>query len=249
MTAPIVLVDRSAVEAVLLDDVHFVPHGTDDPSTGSTIGLRGEMARFSSSSRHAARRSTVVAAIEGLDVEQAEAIARELSEHAVARGDDDDEIAASVPTLTIVELLGWQGERDVILDDVESIVRVIGRGEPATPESDAATDRLTSRAADHPAGAVAVLSILYQNFDATAAAVRAATTARRRRTSAEPAVARTRRTASISTVVDGLEVEPEVDVVLEIGAAGLPYGAGPHECPGRVPAERIVAGIVGVVCP
>jgi cytochrome P450 len=94
-----------------------------------------------------------------------------------------------------------------------------------------------------------VLSLLYQNFDATAAAVRAATTARRRGTPAEPAVARTRRTVLESTVVDGLEVEPEIDVVLEIGAAGLPYGAGPHECPGRVLAERIVAGIVGVVCP
>ncbi len=33
-------------------------------------------------------------------------------------------------------------------------------------------------------------------------------------------------------------------LVLEIGAAGLPFGAGPHECPGRAVAESIVAGVV-----
>jgi len=249
MTSPIVLTERNAVEAVLRDDVHFVPHGSDDPSSGSTIGLRAEMARFSSASHHAARRTAVVAAIERLDVERAEAIARASTQHAVARGEHDDEIAATVPTLTIIELLGWRADREVVLDDVASIVRVIGRGEPATPESDASTDRLTSYAADHPAGAVAVLSILYQNFDATAAAVLAATTAHRRGTPAEPAVARTRRTVSVATVVDGLAVEPDSHVLLEIGAAGFPYGVGPHECPGRMLAERIVAGIVGVVCP
>lgn len=249
MTSPIVVTDRSAVEAVLLDDVHFVPHGSDDPSIGSTIRLRAEMARFSPSTTHAVRRTAVVAAIERLDVELAEAIARELTSQAVARGEHDDAIAVTVPTLTMFELLGWQNDRDAVVGDVESIVRVIGRGEPATPESDAATDRLAARSADHPAGAVAVLSMLYQNFDATAAAVRAAVMASRRGTTPEPAVARTRRTVVLSATVDGVPVEPETDVVLEIGATGLPYGFGPHECPGRLLAERIVAGIADVLSP
>ena len=38
-----------------------------------------------------------------------------------------------------------------------------------------------------------------------------------------------------------------VEVVLEIGAAGLPYGAGPHRCPGTELAEQIATGVVGAI--
>ena len=59
-----------------------------------------------------------------------------------------------------------------------------------------------------------------------------------------PAVPRTRRVALGSTTIDGLAIVPGTALVLEIGAAGLPFGAGPHECPGRALAESIVAGVV-----
>ena len=35
--------------------------------------------------------------------------------------------------------------------------------------------------------------------------------------------------------------------MLEIGAAGLPYGAGPHRCPGIELAEQITAGVVDAI--
>ena len=35
--------------------------------------------------------------------------------------------------------------------------------------------------------------------------------------------------------------------MLEIGAAGLPYGAGPHRCPGTELAEQIATGVVDAI--
>jgi hypothetical protein len=36
-------------------------------------------------------------------------------------------------------------------------------------------------------------------------------------------------------------------VDLEIGAAGLWFGAGPHHCPGRALAEAVAAAVVGAI--
>lgn len=36
---------------------------------------------------------------------------------------------------------------------------------------------------------------------------------------------------------------PDDVAVLEIGAAGFPFGSGAHECPGRAVAESLVAGV------
>ena len=257
MTDPHVIGGHAAIVAAL-HDPRLVPHGSDDPSTGSTQALRGAMARFSTPVAHAPRRERVVAAIDAIDLDEAErtagAITRARLEHGVSAV---DEIAGTVPTATLASLLGLVDQVvggntdevvdavvDAIIDDVEAIVRVIGRGEPATPASDAAADRLVALGGFRPAGPTAVVSMLYQNFDATTALVRTMVEAHRTGRPARPAVAATRRVAVDATVVDGHPIRVGDEVVLQIGSAGLPYGVGPHECPGRMLAERIAAGIV-----
>jgi cytochrome P450 len=92
-----------------------------------------------------------------------------------------------------------------------------------------------------------VASILYQGFDATmwliAVTLHAGATGQR----AVAPVPRTRRVARRDSITGGVALRQGTEVVLEIGAAGLPYGAGPHRCPGTELAEQITAGVVGAI--
>lgn len=232
--------DPDLVWQVLCDE-SFLPHRSAYPVTGPTQQLRELMARFSPPEAHLERRAAVVAVLGRLDADDADAIARELAAAELARGGDVESVAATVPTATLARLLDLRCDDAALVADVEAVVRVIGRGEPPSAVSDAATDRLLGVAPD-PADSVAVASALYQNFDATAAAIRNAEAAHRRGSEPEPAVARTRRVATCSVAVGVTRVEVDDEVVLEIGSAGMPFGAGPHECPGRVVAEAIVRG-------
>lgn len=201
--------------------------------------LRAAMARFSAPARHPQPRAAVVAAVARVDPDAVGLFAAELAAERLA-GDEVDvlqDIGRVVPTLALLHGLGLTAV--VAIDDVESIVRVIGRGEPATFEADSATDRLLAIVGD-----VARVSLLYQNFDATAALIACTIAALGTGAAPVPAVPRTRRVALVDTVVDGAPIAAGSELVLEIGAAGLPFGAGPHECPGRVVAEAIVAGVV-----
>ena len=191
------------------------------------------MARFSEPAEHPPRRAAVVAAVGALDPSRLRVAAAELTAAPLTGADVDvlGGIAGIVPTEAVCRVLSLQPPAAV--DDVEAVVRVIGRGEPATADADAAAQRLLALAD------VATVSLLYQNFDATAALI--ATTLGN---PPAPAVPRTRRVAVADTAVGGRAVAAGTAVVVEIGAAGLPFGAGPHECPGRELAEAIVAGVL-----
>ncbi|MDO9173325.1 MAG: hypothetical protein Q7V62_00885, partial [Actinomycetota bacterium] len=57
------------------------------------------------------------------------------------------------------------------------------------------------------------------------------------------AVPRTRRVAAREGVVGALAVSVGDVLVVELGQAGLEFGAGPHECPGRAIADAIVVAM------
>ncbi len=128
--------------------------------------------------------------------------------------------------------------------DVGRMVAVIFRGEPSSPPDDEAVARVLDRFAGHPAGAVAVASVLYQAHDATAGLVAALLTGRERGGDRPSAGVRTRRVATADVDIDGAGVPSGATVVLDLAAADLEFGAGAHRCPGRAVAEAIAAGIV-----
>jgi hypothetical protein len=239
--------DPVAVAAALADEA-LVPPGPPRAPKGTTERLRASMARFSPPSTHGPRRREVVGTIDRLDLVQVEAVARDRAHRRLtgARVDALGQIAAIVPTETLAICLGATADRDRLVADVATIVRVIGRGAPADEQSDAAVERLGVVFADHPEGVTSALSILYQNTDATAALV-ATRLAAFLGGPAAPAVPRTRRVAARDTRVGPLVVPSGAELTLEIGVAGLPFGAGPHRCPGELVAERMVAGITAAI--
>ncbi|MDW3215825.1 MAG: hypothetical protein R8G01_17645 [Ilumatobacteraceae bacterium] len=243
MHRPVAIADRDTIE-LALGLPALVPHLTDDPSPGATSALRRQMARFSGPGEHPQRRALVDAVIAGLDVDDAERLAHATALERLRTGTvTHADLATTIPTATLIELLALPVDAESATRDVEAIVRVIGRGEAADDSADAATERLLAAVPD-PSVAVAVVSLLYQSFDATAALVATTLAARSTGATPEPAVRATRRVATAPTDVGRHRLETGDEVVLEIGPAGLPFGAGPHACPGRELAEAIVRGIV-----
>lgn len=244
----IVLTETRDILAAL-DNADLVPPDSSDSSNGSTRVLRDAMARFSRPAAHAARRDAVADAVASVDASLAESVASRLT--AVRLNglplDATAAIGRVVPTETLATCLGVTGPFERVVADIEAMVRVIGRGEPATSDSDAAVDRLGSLFANHRSGSVPVLSILYQNFDATTALVGTSMLATATGRAAAPAVPRTRRVALDNTYLAGRTIPAGTEVTLEIGAAGLPFGAGPHQCPGQALAERIVAAVTSTI--
>lgn len=242
----IVLCEPEQVAAAL-EHPSFAPPRVDGPS--ATLGLRAAMARFSHADEHGARRAEVAAAIAHLDTGEAARIAsaRAAALLGAPRTDVLASIACRVPTETLASLLGLHDGIDEVVRDVEAIVRVIGRGEPATPDADAATDRLRLRFGGHALGWVPVASILYQGFDATMWLIAVRLHARATGRPDVAPVPRTRRVALRDSIMAGVAVRLGTEVVLEIGTAGLPYGAGPHRCPGTQLAEQIATGVVDAI--
>jgi len=134
-----------------------------------------------------------------------------------------------------------------VVGDMLAIVRVIARGAPSTSDSDAATERMLALCADRPGGAVATVSVLYQNFDATWSSLTTLLQACATQVRAVPAAPRTRRIATVDVALAARTIPAGSDVLLEIGQAGLPWGSGAHQCPGQRLAEAIVAGILAAI--
>lgn len=236
-----VIHERDAIVRVL-DDAAFVPPAR--RGSGAALELRAAMARFSSADDHPRRRAAVVAQIERIDTDAAAAAAERCTADRLRDADARvvdavADIAAVVPTLALASCLAAQsrqgaesrGQDDDGLDVVAAVaamVGVIGRGEPPTAGADDAVAALVGRFG------VEGASMLYQNRDATAALIAVRLAAGDRPPA--PAVPRTKRVGA-----DGTEI------TLEIGAAGLPFGSGPHRCPGEELAEALARGVVRAV--
>jgi hypothetical protein len=252
-TQPIALSAPSAVIEALHNDA-LVPVESSDPSVGATMTLRSVMARFSHGIEHTSRRTAVRSAIDRLDSTDIQQLAYQRTRSRLSEAPVEllGEIAGIVPTEVLVATLdpqiGYEQLSDLIAD-LERVVSVIGRCEPATRESDKATSRLLARFKGHRSGAFEVVSMLYQNFDATRLTIATYVHAAAKGTPNAPvaAVARTRRITASATEVDGQRYAAGVELSLGIGAADLPFGAGLHECPGRSVAEAIVRGVTRAI--
>jgi cytochrome P450 len=227
------------VERVLLDPAFRTPPAPDTLRTGAAADLRAAMARFRDGDAHAAARAAVEAALAGLDPDALRAAAAEAARQRPDAG------ASAVTTEVLARAFGaGDGELAGLVADVGRMVAVIFRGERPTPDDDAAVGRVLDRFAAPPAGPVAVASVLYQAHDATAGLAAAMAAGRARGEPRPSAGVRTRRVAAADADVAGTLVPAGATVVLDLAAADLEFGAGPHRCPGRAVAEAIAAGIV-----
>lgn len=250
MTGKATFQRRSAIESVLGSDNFAPPPAPPSLTPGPTADLRAEMARFSAAVHHPPRRAAVESAIAGLDGFSFENEARRRTTNRLS-GPDLDAIADLgfvVPTEALGAALGVTDDALAdVLADVRSVVTVIGRQQTDIAAADTAVGRLLTRFGDHPAGPVVAISLLYQNHDATAALLAATMVARHQDARRRSAIARTSRIALAATTVEGTDVSAGEVVTLDLESAELEFGAGPHACPGRAIAERIVAGIAAAI--
>ena len=230
------------------------PPRSDVLEDGPTAELRDSMARFSTGDDHAARRERVEAAIRAVDpaLLHDDAHERTLAVGSAHPADERIEAIADVglvvPTQALLAALGVSGDELAgLAADVSAVVAVIGRGEPSTAATDDAAERLTEAFADRPEGAVATISLLYQNHDATSALFAAVLLAHATGEERRPALARTVRRATGAARLGDEYVDADETVEVSLEADGLEFGAGPHACPGESLATAIVDAMVAAL--
>lgn len=243
------LTDPAAVATALATPTLVPLPAPESLQAGATLDLRTSMARFSSGPAHAERRAEVAELVEWYDLGAIEVSADvATTERLTGSIDAMVDIARRVPTEVLLHAAGVPAfEHAGLLVDVRAMVAVIGRGEPSSTASDQSVERLLARFRHHPAGAVPVVSTLYQAHDATAWFIGTSLLAESQGSARRSAVVQTARFALADTLVGSTLVPSGTTVALDLAGADLEFGAGPHHCPGRRVAEAIVAGVRAAV--
>lgn len=244
------VVRRTAEARAVLESVELRPHGGPASLVGPLAELRMEMARFSDSAHHPERRRAVeqsISLVEDFPFRQ-DAKSRTLERLDGRRLDAIADLGFVVPTEALASALGVAAsDLDSVRRCVSEVVGVIGRRQPPTPTSEEALARLRLSFADHSCGSTAAISLLYQNHDATAALLGSTLDADFLGVDRRPALSSTFRTSVDATRVAGIDVPAETTVRVDLEAADLEFGAGPHACPGQQIAEGIVSGITTAI--
>ncbi len=249
MNLSTVLSKRADVEAVL-NSLRFDPISKCvELASGPTAALRDGMARFSSSDRHPERRLAVIDELAKVDLDTACELARRRTEMLFVGQPVEvaSAIAFRIPSEVLSVLLDLPSAPSEVIEDLLEIVRVIGRGERLTNACDLAVERMLERCSTGGRDAVSVISLLYQNFDATASLVINTIVANHLKQQRVSAVKQTLRIARTDIAIGGTHIKTNDIVILDLDAAGLEYGAGQHQCPGRALAESICRGIADAV--
>ena len=244
---PIVLTDAAEIREAL-ERADLVPHPSADPRPGATNRLRASMARFSGPADHPQRRQAVVDAIRAIDPERALGFATEqAASRLTGEPIDGTQIAGTVPTEALARCLALEAPLEQVVADMLAIVRVIGRGaaiDAAIRRGDRAdADVVCGPSRRRRADGVGPLPELRCDVvvaDDAAPGVRHAGTGGAGRTPDPPG-------RGGGCGVDPTPIPQGSDILLEIGQAGLPWGSGPHYCPGQRLAEAIVAGILAAI--
>jgi len=207
------------------------------------------MARFSASDEHRHRRSGAIRAVGLIDLAR---LVREVTKRTTALADGGvDAVSAIglvVPTEALLATMRVApAEITARATDVAALVATIGRGEPVSPNTEAATRRLLGQFAQHPAGPVAAISLLYQNHDATAALFASTLLARGSGAPRENALARTVRLATDAVRLGDQDVEAGEVVEVSLDGDDMEFGRGDHACPGEAVAVRIVAAMIAAI--
>lgn len=213
------------VRAALTDPRLTVPPAPSAPR--GIAWLRASVARFSTGSEHDRRRRLAVDALATVDPAALRLRAREMA-------------ATGVREHVVVDVLAEALRLTVPAEAVVTVARGYHPHLPAGPDTDAAVARLVEACGGEWDEATAArIGLLVQACDATAGLVR---NAMRRPATGDPA----------ETVADTLREDPPVRATrrmrdgetVAVELVALPFGAGPHACPGREHAVAIACGIV-----
>jgi len=222
-----------------------------DPSlgNGATIRLRELMARFADGPTHLLRRDAIVEVLGAIDLSSVDSLARCLTRSRVDDGETElERVASTVPVDVVAQLLGIGyhdpsvGRSGSLTDDVALVAGAIGAGAQARGVVDAACDRVVAACGGWAEVGIAKASLLYQAYGATRALVMTVAECQAGSQRA-PAVLATERVAVDQLSLCGRELESGDQVIIEIGAVGLEFGHGPHQCPGRDLAELVANAV------
>lgn len=244
------LTDRRRVLATLADAGCTMPHVPDGGPVASIRWLRRNVARFADGGAHERRRHQVADLLGEVEPALLRERAAELTRTVLRAADGHPvdvmaRVARIVPLQVLTAALrmpplppdavalvaqAYQpnaGEEEAADGAVARLVEALGG---VADEITAARIGLLVQAYDATAGLVgnAVLMMLRQLPDAAAGTVVAETLLQ------DPPVRATRRLATETGAI----------LTLDLAASGLPFGAGPHRCPGRDHAVAMAEGIV-----
>jgi cytochrome P450 len=231
----------------LTDPAYLVPPV---PGGGPTPGIRwlsGNVARFADGAEHTRRRRHVTSVLAGMAVAELRPLAAERTRAVLGDGPVDlmARVARTVPVGVLVDALELP---PVPAGSVAAIARAYQPGSGAEEPADQAVAELVEAFGGVPDEVTAArIAVLVQACDATAGLVGNAALVMLRPDENRPAetvVAETLRQDPPVRLTRRLAPETGTVVPVDLAASGLPFGAGPHECPGRAHAEAIAAGVV-----
>lgn len=259
------LVTRPAdVRAVLTDPRCLVPD-VRYADTADTIGwLRSQVARFSSGSDHDRRRALVETDLAQLDVTALRRAAYDRTIAAIGPGDEPPDllprVARRVPVGVLASALGVADARlDATVASVVDVAAAYHPGTGSEPVADAAVATLMCVLPGPPETVANRIGLLVQACEATAgligAALDRALSDRDRHVEAvlvetlqqSPPVRATRRRCAVDVTVGGVDIPAGAVLLLDLAAAGLPFGAGLRPCPGQDHAIALAAGVVAAL--
>lgn len=243
------MADRAEVSAALASPAFTMPPMPDGPTVGIRW-LRRSVARFSDGAEHDRRRQHVTsllnavtpADVRRLSIERTDAVLDD------AGGRPIDLMARVARVVPIEVLVAALAIPPISVDAVAVIATAYQPGTGPEEPADEAVVRLLGAFGGVPDEATAAkIALLVQTYDATAGLVgNAALTMLRadedRPVDAivaetllyDPPVRMTRRLASDTGTV----------VEIDLATSSLPFGSGPHQCPGSDHAAAIAAGIL-----
>jgi cytochrome P450 len=269
----------NVLAALSSPDLAVTPPAPPDAAPLTLAWLRAGVARFSRGPEHGPRRLLLQALLDRVDPAALRAAARDLTGQLLAGSpgqpsagtgwvDLEHGVARRVPARVLADLLGWP---TVSVEDVAAVARVYLTGPSGDEAVDAAADAAVARLVTAVGGepddeGAARVGVLVQSYEATAvlilnaadragqaddiqaADIRAddmvATTL-----AENPPTAQARRMATVDAQIGNVHIGSGETVFVNIGEAGLPFGAGPHACPGADHARAIAAGVLDALHP